>query len=87
MTSTNNITLKVGSECQTVEVQATGVELQTLNATMGNTVNGLSLRALPTIPRDTSTFLTLQVGISPDGSVAGGGRPKHLPARRRQQHQ
>src|SRR5271166_3046678 len=70
-TSTNNVTLKVGSESQTVEVQSSGVELQTLNATVGNTVNGLSLESLPTIARDTSTFLTLQAGISPDGSVAG----------------
>ena len=37
MVSTNNVTLKVGSETQTVEVEATGVELQTLNATVGNT--------------------------------------------------
>jgi carboxypeptidase family protein len=70
-TSTNNITLKVGSESQTVEVQSSGVELQTLNATVGNTVSGLALDSLPTIARDTSTFLTLQAGISPDGSVAG----------------
>ena len=70
-TSTNNVTMKVGSESQTVEVQASGVELQTLNATVGNTVNGLSLESLPSIQRDTSTFLTLQAGISPDGSVAG----------------
>src|SRR6516164_1669387 len=70
-TSTNNVTLKVGSESQTVEVAATGVELQTLNATVGNQVSGLSLESLPSIQRDTSTFLTLQGGISPDGSVAG----------------
>src|SRR5262252_8693425 len=70
-TSTNNVTLKVGSENQTVEVESSGVELQTLNATVGNTVNGLSLESLPSIQRDTSTFLTLQSGISPDGSVAG----------------
>ena len=71
MVSTNNVVLKVGSESQTVEVQATGVELQTLNATVGNQVSGLALESLPTIARDTSTFLTLQSGISPDGSVAG----------------
>jgi len=69
--STNNVTLKVGSESQTVEVAASGVELQTLNATVGNTVTGLALESLPTLARDTSTFLTLQSGISPDGSVAG----------------
>ena len=71
MVSTNNVVLKIGTESQTVEVQATGVELQTLNATVGNTVEGLALESLPTIARDTSTFLTLQAGISPDGSVAG----------------
>jgi hypothetical protein len=71
MTSTNNVTLKVGTEAQTVEVQATGVELQTLNATVGTTVSGLALNSLPSLARDTSTFLTLQSGISPDGSVAG----------------
>jgi hypothetical protein len=71
MVSTNNVTLKVGAESQTVEVAASGVELQTLNATIGSTVNGLALDSLPSIARDTSTFLTLQAGISPDGSVAG----------------
>ena len=69
--STNNVTMKVGAESQTIEVQASGVELQTHNATVGNTVTGLALKSLPSIARDTSTFLTLQPGISPDGSVAG----------------
>jgi hypothetical protein len=68
---TNNISLKVGSENQTIEVATTGVELQTDNATIGSTVNGIALQSLPSIARDTSTFLTLQPGISPDGSVAG----------------
>ena len=45
--------------------------VETLNATVGSTVSGLSLDSLPSIARDTSTFLTLQSGISPDGSVAG----------------
>src|SRR5450755_1744900 len=71
MVSTNNVTLKVGAQTQTIEVESSGVELQTLNATVGSTVNGLSLESLPSLARDTSTFLTLQSGISPDGSVAG----------------
>jgi hypothetical protein len=69
--STHNVALKVGAESQTVEVQSSGTELQTLNATVGNQVSGLALESLPTIARDTSTFLTLQSGISPDGSVSG----------------
>src|SRR5450755_4940007 len=71
MVSTNNVVMKVGAQTQTIEVESSGVELQTLNATVGNTVTGLALESLPTIARDTSTFLTLQSGISPDGSVAG----------------
>ncbi len=69
--TTVNVTLEVGAASQTIEVAATGVELQTLNATIGNTVTGIALDSLPTLGRDVSTFVTLQPGISPDGSVAG----------------
>jgi Carboxypeptidase regulatory-like domain len=68
---TSNVALKVGSQSETIEVATTGAELQTDNATIGNTVTGISLQSLPSISRDTSTFLTLQPGISPNGSVAG----------------
>ena len=70
-TTTANATLEVGAASQTVEVAATGVELQTTNATIGNTVTGIALDSLPSLGRDVSTFITLQPGISPDGSVAG----------------
>ncbi len=68
---TANAVLSVGAASQTVEVAATGVELQTMNATIGNTVTGVALDSLPSLGRDVSTFVTLQPGISPDGSVAG----------------
>src|ERR1039458_2708887 len=68
---TANVILEVGAATQTVEVAATGVELQTTNATIGNTVSGVTLEALPSLGRDVSSFVTLQPGISPDGSVAG----------------
>src|SRR5271154_1005897 len=69
---TLNLTLEVGSVAETVEVTATsGAELQTLNATVGNTISGELLANLPTIGRDAATFVTLQPGVSPDGSVAG----------------
>ena len=42
-----------------------------MNATIGNTVTGVTLESLPSLGRDVSTFITLQPGISPDGSVAG----------------
>jgi hypothetical protein len=69
--STHNVTLQVGTDSQTVTVATTDVELQTDNATVGNQVPGLAISSLPTIARDSSTFITLQAGISPDGSVAG----------------
>jgi hypothetical protein len=68
---TLNVTMELGSVSQIVEVTATGAELQTLNATVGNTVSGDLLQNLPSIGRDSSTFVTLQPGVSPDGSVAG----------------
>ena len=69
---TLNITLEIGSVAETVEVTVTtGAELQTLNATVGNSVSGELLQNLPSIGRDAATFVTLQPGVSPDGSVAG----------------
>src|SRR6266436_643632 len=68
---TVDLKLKLGSVSETVEVTASNTELQTLNATVGNTVGGDLLQNLPTIQRDAATFVTLQPGVSPDGSVAG----------------
>ena len=69
---TLNLTLEIGSVAETVEVTVTnGAELQTLNATVGNTISGDLLQNLPSIGRDAATFVTLQPGVSPDGSVAG----------------
>src|SRR5215475_3092427 len=70
-TLTLNITMELGAVTQTVEVTATGSDLQTMNATVGNTVAGDQLQNLPSIQRDAATFVTLQPGVSPDGSVAG----------------
>jgi len=70
-TLTINVTLEIGSVAEIVEVTATNAELQTLNATVGNTISGVALDSLPSISRDASTFFTLQPGVAPDGSVAG----------------
>ena len=69
--TTANMSLQVGGSNVVVEVTAVGNELQTMNSTVGNTITGVALDSLPTLGRDVSTFLTLQPGISPDGSVAG----------------
>jgi Carboxypeptidase regulatory-like domain len=69
--TTLNLTLQVGTASTTVEVQATGTELQTLNATVGNTLNSTILDNLPSLGREVNTFIELQPGVAPDGSVGG----------------
>ena len=50
---------------------AVGNELQTMNATVGNTINSVTIDNLPSLGRDVSTFVELQPGVGPDGSVGG----------------
>jgi len=68
---TLNATLQVGGTNVVVEVQATGTELQTMNATVGNTVTATAIDNLPSIGRDVNTFIELQPGVSTGGDVAG----------------
>ena len=68
---TVDLKLELGAVTETVEVTTTNSELQTMNATVGNTLSGDALTNLPSINRDVSTFVTLQPAVSPDGSVAG----------------
>jgi hypothetical protein len=68
---TLNVTMKVGTTAETVEVQVTGTELQTLNSTVGQTISQEAIDALPSLNHDVNTFTEMQPGVSPDGSVAG----------------
>jgi len=68
---TLNLSLQVGGTNVVVEVTTVGTELQTMNATVGNTITSLTLDNLPSLGRDVSSFVELQPGVSPDGSVAG----------------
>jgi hypothetical protein len=63
--------LEMGEASQTVEVTAANTDLQTMNSTVGNTVNSSTLESLPSLGRDVSSFVTMQPGVSPDGSVGG----------------
>jgi hypothetical protein len=54
-----------------VEVSSVGNELQTMNATVGNTVPSIAIDNLPSIGRDVNTFIELQPGVSAGGDVAG----------------
>jgi hypothetical protein len=68
---TLNLSLQVGGANVVVEVTTAGTELQTMNATVGNTLTSITLDNLPSLGRDVSTFVELQPGVGPDGSVAG----------------
>ena len=68
---TEDIKLTLGAVTQMITVEATGTELQTLNATVGNSVTGVALASLPSIGGDVSTFMTLQPGVAPGGQVGG----------------
>jgi hypothetical protein len=72
-----NVKMELGAVSQTVEVTATNAELQTMNATVGNTITGVALDSLPSLGRDVSTFVTLQPGVAPDGSVAGANQDQN----------
>ena len=72
-----NAKVEVGSSVETVEVYASGANLETMNATVGNTLTGLPLDNLPGLGRDVSTFVTLQPGVAPDGSVSGANQDQN----------
>jgi len=55
-----NVSLEVGGMTETVEVSATGLQLQTLDATMGNVLDSNLLSHLPTLSRDATSLLLLQ---------------------------
>lgn len=76
---TLNLALAVGQASQTVEVtgNAAGAELQTLDATVGETVGGDTLLLLPSQQRSVSSLLLLQPASAPlqqgnQGSSLGG---------------
>jgi hypothetical protein len=69
--------LELGSNVETVEVTAGGASLETATATVGNTLTGLPLDNLPGLGRDVSTFVTLQPGVAPDGSVGGANQDQN----------
>jgi hypothetical protein len=77
-TLTVDIKLEIGSVAETVEVTATGAELQTTNATMGTTLSGETLLLLPNLGRDVTTLLIAQPGVSPDGYSAGANYDQNM---------
>src|SRR5207245_8823990 len=69
---TLNVAMEVGALTETVVVTTTaaGTELQTANATIGNTISLKDLELLPNLGRDASTLMALQPAVTPAGQVA-----------------
>ena len=68
---TLNVPMQVGSAAQTVEVTASGAELQTMNSTVGDTISGDAILMLPNPGRDANALTQLQPNTAPNGAVAG----------------
>jgi hypothetical protein len=82
LTTTINVKLQVGSQDTVIEVKATGVELQTLDASVGNVFDQLALEKLPSLNRDATAILLIQPLAQPgfnngpgagEGNLTGGG--------------
>jgi len=74
-----NVVLEVGGMTETVEVQSTaGLELQTLDATMGNVLDANFLSQLPTLSRDATSLLLLQPMAIPGFNGPGGSGESNL---------
>jgi hypothetical protein len=70
---TVDVALEVGSLAETVMVTAqAGSEMQTANATIGNTINLKQLELLPNLGRDATTLMALQPGVNPNGGFVAG---------------
>ena len=69
---TINTTLEVGATTTTVEVTASkGADLSTTNASVGTSITGDAILALPNLGRDVSTLAVLQPGVTLGGYTAG----------------
>lgn len=69
---TLDFALKVGSASTTIEVTASaGAQLQTNNATTGDTLAGNTLLLAPAFARDASALVVFQPGVTGGGNVAG----------------
>src|SRR5438445_4539826 len=69
---TLDVALEVGALTETVVVTSqAGTELQTANATVGNTISLKNLELLPNLGRDATSLLGLSPGVTPRGDIAG----------------
>ena len=68
-----NVSLKVGSISQTVEVNAAPPDVQTTTSTVSATVDSTTMRELPLNGRDWTSLATLEPGVSSIPNQVGTG--------------
>lgn len=71
-----NVSLEVGQVTEIVNVDSGGLEgiINTQDASLGNNFVSRQIIQLPLEGRNVANLLSLQPGVTPDGSVAGGRR-------------
>ncbi|MFN2515806.1 MAG: carboxypeptidase regulatory-like domain-containing protein, partial [Pyrinomonadaceae bacterium] len=70
---TANVGLEIGNVSAVVEVTTAGVELQKLDATVGNVLGGDALKLMPSLTRDATTLILLQPMVTPRSNDEGTG--------------
>jgi Carboxypeptidase regulatory-like domain len=70
--ASQNFQLEVGTVNEVVEVQVTGQELQTVDASVGNVLDRTTLESLPSLSRDATALLQLQPMASPSYNAGPG---------------
>jgi hypothetical protein len=63
---------QVGEVSESVEVRGTGIQLNTVDASLGNSYGTLAIVQLPFDSRNVVNLLQLQPGVSPEGADNGG---------------
>jgi len=77
--STQDFTLRVGSTQQSVTVQASAVNLETANATLGTVIESKQVMDLPLNGRNFTQLLALTPGVSPVSVAQNSGGAQAAP--------
>ena len=77
--STQDFTLRVGSTQQSVTVEATAVNLETGNATLGSVIESKQVMDLPLNGRNFTQLLSLTPGVSPVSVAQNSGGAQAAP--------
>lgn len=68
-----DITLRVGSESQTIKVETTPGTVETINPTMGSTISAQAIQDAPLNGRNVLDLAVLQPGVLPADNPGNGG--------------